>query len=224
MREIRKIIRKVPVVNHLLRDLAFRSNRIMETYRFRKKLAAFSEKKIVIGAEGRYDLGWLPTDIDFLNLLKPADWDRLFYPSSLDAILAEHVWEHLTQQDGLIAAKTCFRYLKHNGYMRVAVPDGLHPDPGYRDWVRVGGREGGLPDHKVLYTYRAIEEVFENAGFKVVLYEYFDEAGNFHYREWDPQDGKIYRSKRFDKRNTNGTLNYTSIVLDAIKEEVASFK
>jgi predicted SAM-dependent methyltransferase len=210
------MIMKVPVVNHLLRKIAYKG----ETWWFRKKLAVSSKKRIVIGAEGRCDLGWLPTDIDFLNLLIPADWDRLFHPDSLDAILAEHVWEHLTQQEGLIAAKTCFKYLKPNGYIRIAVPDGLHPNPEYRDWVRVGGRVGGIPDHKVLYTYKTLQETFENAGFKVILYEYFDEAGNFHYQEWNPQDGKIYRSKRFDERNKNGTLNYTSIVLDAIKEKV----
>jgi len=47
----------------------------------------------------------------------------------LDAILAEHVWEHLTKEEALIAALTCYRYIKNGGYLRVAVPDGPHPNP-----------------------------------------------------------------------------------------------
>lgn len=62
-----------------------------------------------------------------------------------------------------------------------------------------------------------MQELFERAGFRVELYEYFDEAGTFHYREWDERAGKIWRSKRFDKRNTNGRLAFTSIILDAIE-------
>ncbi|MDQ3828940.1 MAG: hypothetical protein M3361_06465 [Candidatus Tectomicrobia bacterium] len=196
--------------------------RILDQYRclkFRVKLARQPQKRIEVGASGRFDRGWLPTNKDFLNLLKPTDWARLFPPASLDAILAEHVWEHLTEQEGLIAASICFKYLKPGGYLRVAVPDGLHPDPEYIEWVRVGGVGTANRDHKVLYTYQSLKALFEGVGFRVVLYEYFDETGVFHYEEWDPREGKIQRSKRFDRRNQSGKLNYTSIVLDAKKEK-----
>jgi predicted SAM-dependent methyltransferase len=56
-------------------------------------------------------------------------WKFFFQESSLDAILAEHVWEHLSLNEASIAAKNCFKYLKHGGYVRVAVPDGYHPSP-----------------------------------------------------------------------------------------------
>ena len=72
-------------------------------------------------------------------------------------------------------------------------------------------------DHKVLYTYRTLREIFESAGFRVDLLEYFDENGEFHHKDWDPNDGMIRRSKRFDHRNRDNQLNYTSIVLDAKK-------
>lgn len=134
--------------------------RILDQYRclkFRVKLARQPQKRIEVGASGRFDRGWLPTNKDFLNLLKPTDWARLFPPASLDAILAEHVWEHLTEQEGLIAASICFKYLKPGGYLRVAVPDGLHPDPEYIEWVRVGGVGTANRDHKVLYTYQSLK-------------------------------------------------------------------
>jgi len=132
--------------------------------------------KIVVGASGIHDPGWIPTEIEYLNLMKPEHWSRFFKPDSIDAILAEHVWEYLAKEEASFAAKICFRYLKPNGYLRVAVPDGFHPDPRYIEWVRVGGIGPGADDHKILYTYKSLGAIFEAVGFKVVLCEYFDES------------------------------------------------
>jgi len=183
-------------------------------------LAASPCARIVIGSADRYDSGWIPTEMEFLNLLKPGDWDRYFRPHSVEAMLAEHVWEHLTEEEGLDAAKTCFKYLRPGGYLRVAVPDGLHPNPTYLQWVRPGGASPmqKANDHKVLYTYSTLRHVFESAGFRVALYEYFDEAGTFHCQDWDANAGKIWRSRRFDKRNADGDLTFTSIIMDAVYE------
>jgi len=61
------------------------------------------------------------------------------------------------------------------------------------------------------------KSMFEEAGFIVELLEYFDSEGKFHFVDWDVGSGKINRSKRFDERNRNGILRYTSIILDAYK-------
>jgi predicted SAM-dependent methyltransferase len=55
------------------------------------------------------------------------------------------------------------------------------------------------------------------ADFKVNLLEYFDQEGKFHFIEWDPLEGKIHRSSRLDDRNKDGNLKFTSIILDAYK-------
>src|SRR5688572_7886242 len=172
--------------------------------RFRRALAPYPHPKIVIGAGSKPERGWVTSQIEFLNLLQPADWERFFQPGSIEAMLAEHVWEHLTPEEGLAAARTCFKYLRPGGYLRVAVPDGLHPDPIYLGWVKVGGASPMqvANDHKVLYTYNSLKQLFESAGFRVRLYEYFDAAGTFHFHEWDERAGKVWRSKRFDPRNT----------------------
>jgi predicted SAM-dependent methyltransferase len=182
-------------------------------------LAALPSRKIVVGASGRADPGWIPTEQDYLDLLKPSDWERFFQPGSVDAILAEHVWEHLTAEQGRLAAETCYRYLKPGGYLRLAVPDGFNPDPEYRSWVCVGGASPGQVDngHKVLYTHRSLRQVLESSGFQVELYEYYDEAGMFHCVDFDVSKGKIWRSRRFDRRNQNGALGFASIVLDAVR-------
>jgi predicted SAM-dependent methyltransferase len=220
---MRQLLKKIPFVKRARRA----ANKIRRAYhrrfgasRLRRMLAATPRKRVIIGSSDRYDSGWIPAEMEFLNLLKQADWDRFFQPTSLDAILAEHVWEHLTEEEAHEAARRCFEYLRPGGYLRVAVPDGLHPNPTYLEWVKPGGASPMqiANDHKVLYTYTTLKRLFERSGFRVHLYEYFDEGGTFHYNDWDVKAGKIWRSKRFDKRNTGGTLIFTSIILDAVKE------
>lgn len=205
----------------VLRRLRKAYYRQFGSHLLRRRLTRSAAKRLTIGASSRYDVGWIPTEKEYLNLLHPDEWQNFLAPNSVDAMLAEHVWEHLTEDDALTAARTCFTYLRPGGYLRIAVPDGLHPDPNYQAQSQVNGRNpgGGPNDHKVFYTYRSAEELFQLAGFRVELYEYFDEDGVFHYRPWDVLDGKIRRSKRFDPRNRGGRLGYTSIVLDAVKPE-----
>ncbi|MBN2084020.1 MAG: methyltransferase domain-containing protein [Anaerolineales bacterium] len=213
---MKRRIAGIPVLGALARRMvkAFRGWR--NSRQIRNALHR-SPRRIVIGASATFDPGWIPTEIEALNILKEADWARFFIPGSIDALLAEHVWEHLTAEEAQQGAALCHRYLKPGGYLRIAVPDGNHPDPEYRAWVKPGGSGAGADDHKLLYTHASARLLFERAGFEVRMLEYFDDAGKFHYNEWAPEDGMIHRSKRFDKRNRGGKLGYTSIVLDAVK-------
>jgi predicted SAM-dependent methyltransferase len=219
----------------LVRQVKARHRKLRKAYyrhfgadQLRRALSTNPSPRLVIGASAQYDPGWIPTEKDFLNLLHPRDWDQFFPPNSVAALLAEHVWEHLTPDEARTAADTCFTYLRPGGYLRIAIPDGLHPDPVYIGLVGVKGQvpdqHGVLApnDHKVLYTYRTAQALFEGAGFKVELLEYFDEDGTFHEREWREQDGTIRRSRRLDRRNQGGGLVYTSIILDAVKVQSAA--
>ncbi|UCG88447.1 MAG: methyltransferase domain-containing protein [Gemmatimonadota bacterium] len=183
-----------------------------------KRLRNVSPLRLVIGASGVYDSGWINTDIEYLNLLDPLQWETYFNENSIDAMLAEHVWEHLTIEQGMEAARRCFQYLKPGGYLRVAVPDGCHPSQDYIAWVKPGGTGPAADDHRVLYNHTTFADVFVRAGFRVELLEYFDSQGEFHYVDWSPEEGKIRRSSRFDERNSGGTLEYTSLILDAHKD------
>jgi predicted SAM-dependent methyltransferase len=199
---------------------------LQQTYRTTKTLcrrralkfaARQSPCRIVLGASQIFDAGWTPTEQADIDVLAEETWLAFFSHGSIDAILAEHVWEHLTLEQGQAAAVTCFTFLKPGGYLRCAVPDGFHPDPGYIDHVRPDGTGSGADDHKVLYTYQTLSHVFQAAGFDVKLLEYFDEAGTFHDTRWSDEQGKIHRSRRYDPRNHTGQLNYTSVMLDAVK-------
>lgn len=168
--------------------------------------------KLVLGSSGVFDSGWIATDADQLNLTKLESWERLLAPASVDAMLAEHVWEHLSTSDGQAAAGICYHYLRSGGYIRVAVPDGLFPDPAYQDYIKIGGVGGGeVGGHLTVYNYRTLSDIFQRAGFRVNLLEYYDETGQLHMHPWRPEEGTIHRSARFDERGA------VSVILDATK-------
>lgn len=178
--------------------------------------------RVVIGAAGHFDPGWVDADVGVLDLLKEADWQRQFAPASIDALLAEHVWEHLDPDDALAAARRCHAYLRPGGTLRLAVPDGHHPDPSYIAQVRPGGSGAGADDHRVLYTHESLCTLLRSAGFEPRLLEHFDAAGHFHRVDWDAADGTVRRSARLDPRNQGGQLVYTSLIVDAVKPLEAS--
>jgi predicted SAM-dependent methyltransferase len=186
----------------------------------RRQEASGRPLRIVVGSSTICGKGWIGTNVQYLNLLLDDHWQRAFGNHPIDAILAEHVWEHLTLGEGRLAAVQCFKYLRPGGYLRVAVPDGNHPDPEYIRWVEVGGAGAGAAGHQVLYTYDLFRDVFERAGFVVNLLEYYDEAGQFHSAPWDNSAGTIHRCQanaNLHTRRGGKSLNYTSIILDAIK-------
>lgn len=202
----------------LTQSLILLMRKLKDRKNFKNRVGRVLDCKIVVGAGGIYDGDWIPSDQNVLDLLNLKHWQRFFSENEISAILAEHVWEHLDNKSATDAARNCHAYLKPGGYLRVAVPDGFHPDPVYIDAVKPGGNGAGADDHKILYNYRSLSHIFESVGFTVKLLEYFDEKGVFHFVDWDPAAGKIYRSRRFDQRNCNGKLNYTSVVLDAYKK------
>ncbi len=161
--------------------------------------------------------GWLLTDIETLDITQIDDFYKYWKPNSVKYFFAEHVWEHLTIQEGIEASKNCFYFLQKGGSLRIAVPDGLHPDNEYIDYVKPGGKGAGSKDHKILYTYKILSEMLIKVGFKIELLEYWDEYGKFNAIDWDVSRGIVRRSKRYDSRNQEGKLKYTSIIIDAVK-------
>lgn len=82
--------------------------------------------------------------------------------------LAEHIWQHLDDFSAVQGIKNCKTFLIPAGRLRIAVPDGNHPDPVYIDKVRLSktpgvmGRKGALSprglrcgrrnDHTIAYS------------------------------------------------------------------------
>lgn len=168
--------------------------------------------KVIIGSASRNKRNpdWLPTTARTVNAFDRATYAQWWQPGTISAFLAEHVWEHLTEEQAVQADKIIFEFLKPGGWLRLAVPDGYTPDPDYIDHVKVGGDN---QYHQQLYTYKTMVQQLESAGFQVKLLEYFDEHGQYHHNPWDITTGFIKRSY------ANRMRRHLSIVIDAIKPQ-----
>lgn len=175
--------------------------------------------KLVIGSGPTSYEGWLTTNLPILDALKSADWSYIFQPGTLDRILAEHVIEHWTEKEFRLFLSIVRSFLSERSLLRIAVPDGFHPDPSYRDYVKLGGRGSGADDHKVLYNYITMSRVLFEEQYNYNLLEYFDEAGQFHRSPWKINDGFVERCADHDPRNKEHPLTYTSLIIDAWPRE-----
>lgn len=176
--------------------------------------------RIVLGAGKSQYEGWLNLQEEDLNMLDENDFLKYCNPNEVDVFLSEHVFEHLELAEGKIAARNIFKFLKPGGYLRVGVPDGYFDNEDYQQMVQIGGpgsKDHPASSHKIVYNYHLLTEVFESAGFVVNLLEYCDEKHGFHYKYWNPKDGMIGRSYRFDTRNSKESLGFVSLILDAHK-------
>ncbi len=207
-----------PIYAPILRPLRRRADLEAERGRIRDEILqcqrAGKAVKIIIGAgQTRYP-GWIATDMPAFDALNRKHWERLFPPQSLDRVLAEHVFEHLRPDQLGAFLAIAADYLAPGGRIRIAVPDGSHPDPAYIQRVKPGGSGVGADDHKVLYTGESLGKALRDSGYQYRLLEHFDAAGNFQRRAWQAEDGFVQRSAEHDRRNAGGQLNYTSVIVD----------
>lgn len=182
--------------------------------RLRRRMAGASSLNVVLGAGPTEFPGWFNTDYEVLNIVSSRDWAQLFAPETIDGLLSEHVLEHLSEEQGGIAVRECYRYLKPGGLFRVAVPDGYRRDPRY-----VAEASPPNDGHQALYNIDTLTALLASAGFVVTPLEYFDAGENFHAQPWDENKGMIMRSIRFDSQAAfqREQMFYTSLIVDARK-------
>ena len=178
-------------------------------YRYKRLEVA----KVVIGSGDTHYKGWLSTDVKSFNITKKAHWQRLFGERKFSFLLAEHVMEHLTESDFKKILGYSKQFSESGAVFRIAVPDGFFPGKGYIEQVKPGGSGAGSDDHKVLYNYIAMVNLIESCGLDYSLVEYYDENKVF-YSDYDDCNGYIKRSSVHDWRNKNGTINYSSLIVD----------
>jgi predicted SAM-dependent methyltransferase len=205
-----------------MRRYYYRLRRVFQRRKRRKDLARLihqsEELNIIIGAGSSTYAGWISTDVDTLDITSEADWQHYFQPGTINHLLSEHVFEHLSEQQCKTTFRLCFKYLTAGGKLRVAVPDGYRRDKVYASAVRPP-QDG----HLMLFTVDNLTAMLQEAGFQVTPLEYFDAADCFHAVEWDIADGKINRSAKFDKREKfkRDNVHYTSLIVDAVKPSFA---
>jgi len=213
------------IVKPLLRPIYRPLNRAYREFQFSRQRWALRQQaethkrsgqlvRVGLGVAHKPLEGWLNTDKNVLDMTLSAHWQTIFQPRMVDRVLAEHVVEHLTIEQFRAFLNVVRPFLAADGFVRVAVPDGFHPDPAYIEAVRVGGTGKSADDHKVLYTYQLMTDVLSQADYEYRLLEYFDADGTFHKQDWLIEDGKVRRSAEFDRRNKEIPLSYTSLIVD----------
>lgn len=191
-----------------------------------------SGPKIIVGAGGTQQEGWISLERDHLDIRSYEQWGALFEPGSVAAVVSEHVLEHLTPDEAREVVRNVYEFLACGGYWRIAVPDANNPDPKYQEYCRPGGpgqeRMARLcyarrnePDHKDHYELASLSRLLETAGFFVRPLEYYTREGNFRQNHWQRGDGKIKRSSG----SSYLWLNYlwadcwnTSLIVDGLKQ------
>jgi predicted SAM-dependent methyltransferase len=178
--------------------------------------------KIILGAGGKTQEGWVSTDIDTLDISDDRDFEKFFGNEKAEAFLLEHVAEHLYTEELETALINIGEYLAPGGNLRIAVPDGYHPDEEYINWVRPGGNGPGCDLHRQLFNCDTLIEYLVQAGFVYMLVEWW-EADEKFYTIYDSLDeseyGRIERCYKNDERNADGQAHYTSLIVDAWKKK-----
>jgi predicted SAM-dependent methyltransferase len=164
-------------------------------------------RNLIIGSNNDCLDGFVSTNYPFLNIVNSKHWILLCYKNKLDVVLAEHVWEHLNEEEGKKGVKNIWKYLNKGGVLIIAVPDGYHTDLSYIEHVKVNGSGIGADDHKVLYNYKSLGAIFQDAGLEFEFLEFFDEKGQLNVNKSDVHYNLIKRSFHSDKRNQDGMPN-----------------
>ena len=201
-------------IAHLILD---KYRYLLFQFRLKKLLKNDQNPSIIIGASGISSTGWITTEQSWHDITSQQSWSIFFKPGTVKRILAEHVMEHLNPQEAVQATQNFYNFLEPGGYVRIAVPDGNHSEPEYIENVRPGGIGPGALDHKVLYTFATLKELFTNQGFVVNGLEYFNDSRDFIANHWKNEDGLIHRSFLNDERNAGGVNKYSSIIIDVFK-------
>lgn len=188
--------------------------RIWKTISWYFYLYTHQKIKLVVGAADTKFPGWFSTDIVTLDVTNEKQFKKYFKRKKIDNLLAEHVLEHLSDNDLYLMIKNFYNYSSDDINIRIAVPDGFHEDESYIKWVKPGGTGEGAEDHKHLFNFISLSKYFERYNFKSKPIEFWDENKKFHSTYKNDEFGFVRRSFINDVRNQNGKPVYTSLIVD----------
>ncbi len=180
----------------------------------RKKVDSGQPVKVILGSSITGFDGWLSTDLPHFDITLAKDWDYLFKEGSIDNLLAEHVFEHLSPAQSETAFYLIRKYLKKNGVFRIAVPDGYHESPDYIEYTRPGGSGPGCDDHKILWNKDLLSKMSLECGLKIQLLQYYDSNHQFTDSYQDDQNGIILRSFEKLKSDQSTSFRMSSLIAD----------
>lgn len=175
--------------------------------------------KIIVGAAETHQPGWYSTNECWLDITRDDHWRNIFKGRTLVThVVAEHVFEHLTYEEAQRALRYIHAHMVPGGRIRIAVPDGYHPDPEYQRHVGIEGIGDDGSDHKQLLNVDVLGALLSEAGFKPMHIEGYTAGGELKETPYATHDGFIMRSRA----NKNKTPWYfrdanTSLIVDGIR-------
>jgi predicted SAM-dependent methyltransferase len=178
--------------------------------------------KIIVGAAETFQTGWYSTNEQWLDISARSDWNKVFRGKRLIThVVAEHVFEHLTYVESQQALANISAHMVDGGRVRIAVPDGYHPDPAYQKHVGIGGIGDDAADHKQLLNADVLATLLREAGFRPLVVEGYDSAGRLITEPYSKEDGLIRRSRANRAAGLLPAWNFvdadTSLIVDGIK-------
>lgn len=196
-------------------------------YNYRKyyikwRLTEEKEIKIILGAAETVQRGWFSTNEQWLDITNEEHWKKIFQGRvCLSHVVAEHVFEHLTYQEAQTALAHIKNHMIDGGRIRIAVPDGYHPDPVYLKHVGINGIGDDAADHKQLLNVDVLRNLLEEAGFLSEHLEGYNAAGGLVQKPVDWENGFIMRSRSNDQTDTSEIWGFpdsnTSLIVDGRK-------
>jgi predicted SAM-dependent methyltransferase len=209
-------LRYKQVVRNLIKKFKY-------TYRYFKLLRTVknnTQVKVILGAAETYQNGWYSTNEQWLDISNKDDWNRLFKGKKLlGAACAEHVFEHLSYSQCQAALKHIARHMIEGGHLRIAIPDGYHPNDTYIKHIGINGIGDDAADHKQLLNTDTLSALFIEAGFIPSLVEGYDNTGVLVQNSYNDEDGYIMRSRKHPSQlaiQTNFPDSETSLIMDGV--------
>lgn len=168
--------------------------RIWQRMKINRYLRQSDDPKLQIGFGNNPLNGWLNTGVSLSEIWHGAYLDAgKQFPlpdSSLNYVYSEHVFEHLSYQQGINMLKESYRVLKPGGLIRIATPNlqfllDLYQEPEnplHRDYIEYSSKHGGIPPkpvyvisrfhtdwgHKVIYDRETLANLLEEVGFTCI--------------------------------------------------------
>jgi predicted SAM-dependent methyltransferase len=170
--------------------------------------------KIILGSSITGFKEWLSTDLPHFDITRQEDWAYLFEEGTIDNLLAEHVFEHLTLSQAKNALLNIRKYLKRSGVFRIAVPDGYHFSPEYIDYCRPGGSGPGCDDHKLLWNMDLLNKTAQECGLKINLLQFYNSNHDFTDSYQDDENGTIGRTYAKMQINQSTPFAISSLIAD----------
>jgi len=184
--------------------------------------------RIVVGASGDSYTGWITTEKYFFDITDGRSTSALIGGAKVRSFLLEHVLEHLSYEDATEAIKNLLQCVTVGGTIRIAVPDGNHPDENYRRLVGVDGPD----DHLHLWTLADAIDLARQSKCAIEMVEYFTERGQFVSTRLSDSEtiarerGVVSRSAKNSWSRADsidyGPHGYTSLIFDLVAEPLAT--